>query len=632
MPLFKPQPELSRFSKRYVIMLALIVCVFSIFAVRLYYLQVSHGSEYEALSLANFVDERREVALRGMIFDRNGRLMADNRPSFNLYFTAAYCKKEVFSTTLSRLTEYVGLSELEVDDTREYFRSTMRLKRWLPRLVRRGMSWPELAAVEQHMDLLEGVEVRPETSRAYPGGKLAAHLLGYVGEISPGELKRMKKDGYRQGDMIGKFGIEHYWEEKLRGKNGQVQVVVDSRKQRVPESLARRVLENVQAVEPPHPGNNLVLSLDARLQALAEERFSGTEGAAVALDPRSGFILAMVSKPSFDPNVLSGRVGSRVWNELVTDPDRPLTYRATQQQYPPGSTFKPFTGLAALESGELDETTKQLCTGSLNFGGHIFRCWRAGGHGNVAIHKAIVQSCDVFFYRAGYKAGQDRLAQMCWSFGFGSLTGFDAGEEVPGILPDRTWYRQHTKTGYLPGFVISNSIGQGDVNVTPLQLTLAYAAIANGGTLYRPQVVLRVESPEGKVVRVFEPQARWRVKASAENIEIMQQALEGVVNEPGGTGYYRRPRRVQFRVAGKTGTAQVVKQGQDRGKNLPYDFRDHAVFAAWAPVGDPRIAVVVFNEHGGHGSSGAAPLAMELITYYLEQIEADPIRAEAGKR
>ncbi len=631
MPVFKPQPELQRFSKRYVIMLVLIIFVFSIFGVRLYYLQVSHGSEYEALSLANFVDIRREVAIRGMIFDRNGRLLADNRPSFNLYFTAAYCKKEAFEKTLARLTEYVGLSELEVDDTREYFRTTTRLKRWVPRLVRRSMSWPELAAVEQHMDLLEGVEVRPETSRAYPGGKLAAHLLGYVSEISPAELKNHKDEGYRQGDIIGKFGLERYWERKLRGRNGQVQVVVDSRKQRVPESLARRVLKNVEAVDAPIPGNNLVLSLDARLQALAEERFPGTEGAAVALDPRSGFILALVSKPEFDPNVLSGRVGARVWNELITDPDRPLTDRATQQQYPPGSTFKPFTGLAALESGALDENTKQLCTGSLNFGGHIFRCWRAGGHGNIAIHKAIVQSCDVFFYRAGYKTGQDSLAQMAWSFGFGSLTGFDAGEEVPGILPDRTWYRQHTKTGYLPGFILSNSIGQGDVNVTPLQLALAYAAIANGGTLYRPQLVLRLESPEGKVLKVFEPQARWRVKASEENIGIMQRALEGVVNEPGGTGYYRRPRRVQFHVAGKTGTAQVVKQGQDRGKNLPYDFRDHAVFAAYAPVDNPRIAVAVINEHGGHGSSGAAPLAMELITYYLEQIETDPSRDEAGE-
>jgi penicillin-binding protein 2 len=622
------QQELSRYKGRYVIMLFMITLVFIVFAGRLYCLQVSHGEEYRSLSLRNFVSARREVPLRGMIFDRAGSLLVDNRPSFNAYFTPAFCKQDAFEPTLTRLTEYLGLSDIEKEQTEEAYRNTKRLDRFLPVLVRRDISWSELAAVEQHLDLLEGVEVRPETRRAYPHETLAAHMLGYVGEINSRELKRLKAKKYRQGDMIGKKGVELAWEKKLRGTPGVIQVVVDSRGQRVPDSVAQEVLKGLPQAERAVPGDNLILSLDARLQALAEKRFPGIEGAAVAVDPKTGFILAILSRPSFDPNLLSGRLSPRWWNELILDPDRPLTNRVTQQHYPPGSTFKPFTGLAALEKGALTETDKLTCTGAMRYGSALFRCWRRGGHGRLSIHRAIVQSCDVFFYRTGLKAGLDAIAEMSRSFGFGSISGFDSAREVPGIMPNKLWYQKHTKTGFLPGFTISDSIGQGDVNVTPLQLAMAYAAIGNGGTLYKPQIVLRVESPTGEVVKTFEPIVRGKAKVSPEYLKIMQDALEGVCNEPGGTGYYRRPRGVSFKVAGKTGTAQVVKQGDDRGRNLPYDFRDHAWFAAYAPADDPRIAVVVVNEHGGHGSSGAAPLAMELITYFLEQIEVADLNTE----
>ncbi len=628
MAFYSRQQEITSYKGRYVIMLFLITVVFIVFAGRLYCLQVSHGEEYRSLSLSNFVSVRREVPLRGMIFDRSGTLLVDNRPSFNVYFTPAFCKREAFEPTLTRLTEFLGLSDIEKEQTEETYRNTERLDRFLPVLVRRDVSWSELAAVEQHLDLLEGVEVRPETRRAYPHETLAAHLMGYVGEINPKELERLKPEGYRQGDMIGKKGVELAWEKELRGVPGVTQVVVDARGQRVPDSVAAEVLKGLPEVERAVPGNNLILSLDARLQALAEKRFPGIEGAAVAVDPRTGFILAMISRPSFDPNLLSGRLSPRWWNELILDPDRPLTNRATQQHYPPGSTFKPFTGLAALHKEALTETDKLVCTGAMRFGSALFRCWRRGGHGHLAIRRAIVQSCDVFFYRAGLKAGLDAIAEMAKSFGFGSVSGFDSAREVPGIMPNKLWYQKHTKTGFLPGFTVSDSIGQGDVNVTPLQLAVAYATIGNGGTLYKPQIVLRVESPTGEVIETFEPVKRGKVQASPEHLAIMQDALRGVCNEPGGTAYYRRPRGVSFQVAGKTGTAQVVKQGDDRGRDLPYDFRDHAWFAAYAPAEDPRIAVAVVNEHGGHGSSGAAPLAMELITYFLEQIEAEDLRAE----
>jgi len=619
--LFAPeQADLTRFKARFVWALLLMALAFLVLAARLYQVQLLEGARYLELSWANFVSVRREVALRGMIYDRAGRLLADNRPAFNLYFTPAFCSREALEPTLERLTEFLGLTDEELDRIRAAYSGAQRLDRFLPLAVRRGMSWGELAAVEQHMALLEGVEVRPETERGYPEGALAAHLLGYVGEVSPAELARLKEVGYLQGDVLGKAGVEKAFEESLRGRNGRLKVVVDARGQRVPEAQAQEILRTQPEVEPAEPGHNLVLSLDARLQALAEARFPGREGAVAAVDTRTGFVLALMSKPAFDPNLVSGRTDPRTWRALVEDLDKPLSNRATQQHFPPGSTFKPFTGLAALGLDDFTPTSREVCTGAMRFGDHVFRCWRGGGHGAIELHRAVVQSCDVYFYRAGIRAGMDRLAQMAWSFGFGSPTGFEACQEVPGIMPDRAWYEKNTRTGFLPGFVVSDAIGQGDVNVTPLQLVLAYAAIANGGLLWRPQVVLRAERAAGGLVRAFSPELRRRVAAPPEHLALMAEALAGVVNEPGGTAYWRRPQKVSFRVAGKTGTAQVVKQGADRGRSLPYEFQDHAWFVGWAPAEAPLIAVVVLNEHAGHGGSAAAPLVMELLTYYLEHL------------
>jgi penicillin-binding protein 2 len=616
--------EPTRHKARHIWLLALMTLALAGLAVKLYKVQIVDGAAYLELSWSNFVSVRRQEALRGMIFDRHGRLLADNQPSFNLYFTPAFCRPEAFEPTLARLTELVGLREEEIARAREAFARARRLDRFLPLVLRRDMSWSELAQVEQHLVQLEGVEVRPETQRGYPEGGLAAHTLGYVGEVSPAELQRLKARGYQQGDLIGKAGIEAAWEESLRGQDGRQRVVVDSRGQRLPEERAREILATQPGVEPAQPGHNLILSLDARLQALAEKRFPGREGAVVALDPRTGFLLALMSKPAFDPNLVAGRTNPRVWKGLVEDLDRPLSNRATQQHFPPGSTFKPFTGLAAMSLEEFNPGARETCSGVMRFGDHPFRCWRGAGHGPIEMHRAVVQSCDVYFYRAGIRAGQDRLAQTCWSFGFGELTGLRAAQEVPGIMPDRAWYARHTRTGFLPGFVVSNSIGQGDVNVTPLQLALAYAAIANGGRLWRPQAVLRLERPDGALVSAFQPESRREVAASAEHLKLMREALTGVVNEPGGTAYWRRPQKVAFRVAGKTGTAQVVKQGADRGRNLPYEFQDHAWFVGWAPAEEPVIVVVVLNEHGGHGGSAAAPLVMELITFYLEHLGEAP--------
>ncbi len=626
MPLFTHQPDSSRFKNRYIVMVVVIAVALTTLFGRLYYLQIVHGEEYQILSRDNFVSDHRIRAERGMIYDRHHVLVADNRPSFNLYFTPAFCRAEAFELTLGRLTEYLGLAKSEVDKTREVYWNARRLDRFRPMLVRQDMTWEDLVMIKQHLDVLDGIEVQSETRRQYTHGTEAAHLLGYVGEISKDELQQQweadqgSEDQYQQGDSIGKSGVEKGWESKLRGSAGIQQVVVDARGQRVPEKQAKVVLGGEAMKQSPVPGANLILSLDTRLQALAEERFPGSEGAVVALDPNTGFILAMVSRPVFDPNQITSRVSVRWWNDLIADPHKPLLNRALQQHYAPGSTFKPFTALAGLISGAITPNTIQSCNGSFQFGDHIFRCWRPGGHGGLELHRALVQSCDVFFYRTGSKAGIDVIAEVAKSFGLGSISGFDSGQEVPGIIPNREWYQYNTRTGFLPGFTISDAIGQGDVNVTPLQMAIAYAAIANGGTVYRPQIVLRVEESDGTVTTV-EPEIRFKVKASAEQLQVVADGLAGVVNDPTGTAYWHRPQKVSFRAAGKTGTAQVVAQGADRGKILPYEMRDHAWFVSWAPVDRPRIVVAVVNEHGGHGSSAAAPLALELITYYLEQLE-----------
>jgi penicillin-binding protein 2 len=601
-------------------MLAMIFLAFTVLVVRLYALQVVHGREYGELSMDNFVSERRIVAMRGMIYDRNGVLLADNKPSFELLLTPAFCPEKDFESVLSRLTEYLGLSIEEIEETRLRYESAHNLSRFVPFVVRSNMAWAELAMVEQNMDRLAGVEVHSTTRRAYPHKHLAAHLLGYVGQISPSGLARRKPEGYRQGDVVGKTGIEMAWEKRLRGTNGRRRVVVNARGQRMPDALAQKIFDGDGIKLPAEPGQNLILSLDARLQDLAEKRFPGREGAVVAVDPRDGFILAIASKPAFDLNLLSGRISPQLWQDMILDVDKPLTNRATHQHYPPGSTFKPVTALAALESGVLGPESKEICTGAVRFGDHNFRCWRSGGHGAISLHRAIVQSCDSYFYRAGMKAGLNAIAKMARSFGFGRVSGFRSCREVPGIMPDLAWYEKHSRWGFTPGMTLSDAIGQGDVNATPIQMALAYAALANGGTLYRPQIVRRAETPTGEVIIHYPPVVRGLVRAKKENLALLVHALAGVVNEPGGTAYYRRPRNVQFQAAGKTGTAQVVKQGTDRGRNLPYDFKDHAWFVGWAPVDSPKIVVAVINEHGGHGSSGAAPLVMELMTFYLEQL------------
>jgi penicillin-binding protein 2 len=377
-----------------------------------------------------------------------------------------------------------------------------------------------------------------------------------------------------------------------------------------------RVLGKIDPVS----GYNLILTIDAYVQKVAWEAMEGRTGAVVAMDPRDGAIYAMVSSPGFDPNLFNGGISSENWNILSRDPRHPMEQRAISGQYPPGSTYKLIVAAAALEEGLITPTKSVLCTGSFELGNRSYRCWQKHGHGMVNLHRAIVESCDVYFYTVGKMLGVDKIAWYAKKFGFGTLTGIDLPREKAGIIPTREWKMARFKQPWQLGETISVSIGQGFNSVTPLQLVSAYSALANGGTVYRPQIVKRIETPDGRIVKVMKPERKETLPLSKKTIELLKIGLWGVVNEKGGTGSALR--RPEQDVCGKTGTAQVIglpsAERARRAVQSARIYQDHALFTCFAPCNSPEIAVAVIVEHGGHGGSTAAPIARKVVDAYYE--------------
>jgi penicillin-binding protein 2 len=449
---------------------------------------------------------------------------------------------------------------------------------------------------------------------------MAAHLLGYVGEISQQELGA--RQGYRMGDLIGKGGAERYWENYLRGIDGGQQVEVDA----VGRKL--RVLSEVEET----PGNTLVLTVDRDLQLAAERALEDREGAIVALDTRTGDVLAMVSRPAFDPNIFARGIRAAEWRGLLENRKRPLNSKAVQGTYPPGSTFKMVMAAAALEEGVINPFTTIFCGGGIFFGNRTFRCWRQGGHGNMNVHEALVRSCDVFFYQVGQRLGVDAIAEYAHRFGLGAPTGITLEHESGGIIPSSAWKRQRFGEPWYAGETLSVAIGQGYVTVTPLQMANVMAAIANGGTTYRPQFVKRIESPDGAVVLEQAPVVEHELNFKKSTLLQIRQALSDVVNTSRGTGTKARLATVE--VGGKTGTSQVGKLGAERTKQggMARERKDHAWFVAFAPVGNPEIAVAVLAEHAGeHGGTAAAPIARSVLAHYFNVPDDDPVVRQVGR-
>lgn len=608
------------FRRRTQLLVALVCLVFVFLFVRLSYLQILDGERYTYLSENNRIRLKKVPGTRGMVRDRRGQLMVDSRPSFDLLFVPEDANEP--EQTLRRLARYLGRPE---DELVKPFKDDKYRSPFDEIVLGRDIDWRSVVVVESHQLDLPGVSLRTRPRRNYLDIGMAAHLIGYLGEIGPRQLKTQKANGYSMGDEIGQAGLERRWEEYLRGQAGGQQVEVDALGRRV------RVLHEVEDV----PGYNVVMTLDRDVQNAAQEAMKGKDGAIVALDVRTGAVLAMVSAPQFDPNIFARGVTADEWRGYMNDRAHPMNNRAVQGQYPPGSTFKIVLGLAALEEGAVQADTHLGCGGSFPFGNHVFRDWKKEGHGSVDLRRGIVQSCDVYFYQVGNKLGVDKIAKWARALGLGDKTGIDLDDEKSGLIPDSEWKLKRFKQPWFPGETPSIAIGQGYVTVTPLQMAVMMSAVANGGTVYKPWFVKRVESLDGAVVREYGPQQVRTVTFKPGTLDTVRNALADVVADPQGTGGAAKTPLV--RIAGKTGTAQVteMKGATVKSENLAYLVRDHAWFVSYAPADNPEIAVAVIVEHGGHGGSAAAPLAKKVIETYLAaqgEIQLPPEKEAAEQK
>ena len=618
---------------RAAIMTVVVSVAFLVLTVRLYQLQVLRGDEYKERADENFVKELRVPADRGFILDRNHRVLVDSRPSYDVTLTPYFCGKQC-PDILARLRTLLSLSDEERDRALERLRAARGLERFRPFTVKVDIAREELDIVEANRvpGALSGVDVIPAPHRSYRYGPWAGHLFGYMNEIGADELKKANADIeergegellYQLGDYIGRRGLERRWELRLRGVDGRRRVVVDAKGNAKGGDLEDLIPED-QRFEASRPGQNLVLSLDWRLQEFAEKFFPATAGSVLAMDAKTGFLLALVDRPSPDPNKLAGRISRAELKAIRDDPLRPELFRAIQEHYHPGSTFKVVTSVAALEEGALKPGGTIFCPGHYSLGRHRWRCDKETGHGNVDLEHALGASCDVFYYALGDRLGTDAIAKWGHMLGLGSPTGFDLGGEISGVMPDEAWHDRRVPGGYQRGMALNIAIGQGDVNVTPMQQLVLYGALATG-KVWKPQVVQRIEDPSGETVQEFGPVVKQQIPIKKETREQVMKGLEAAVNEPYGTAYGTRLKDFivdgePLLAAGKTGTAQVVKLGTKRLKasQVTYFERDHAWFASFAPADDPEIVVVVLNEHSGFGASNAAPTAAAIIRYYFQ--------------
>ena len=585
-----------------------IVVVWLILIARLFYLQVLEGDRYRVSAERNSVRTHRVMAPRGMILDRSRSILVDSRPSFDVLVVPHEAGD--LPTTLRRVA---GLIDSRPEPLLEALGRPQGRERFAALPVAHDLSWRSIARVESRLWALEGVLTEASRVRSYPYGSSAAHVLGWLGEIDKEELGGRQFQGYRVGDVIGREGVERLRDRELRGRTGGRNVLVDAH---------GRELERLDAIEA-QAGRNVVLTLDYRLQQAAESALArtGQPGAVVALDPRNGEILVLASLPAFDPNAFAVGIDRPTWERLTANPRTPLHNRALQGQYPPGSTYKVVSALAGLETGVVTPDTTVQCTGSYRLGRRRYRCWRREGHGQVDLHRAIVESCDVYFYTLSQLLGVERLGYYARALGLGAPTGVDLRGEAAGLVPTAAWKEQRFGEPWVLGETVSLAIGQGFNLWTPIQLASTYATIAQGGSRYQPFVVKRIEDSQGNLIEERDPVPQGELAISKPSLDFVRNALRGVVQDPKGTGGVMRRLPGGVEAAAKTGTAQVVAQAQDPPpdeEEIPEEYRDHAWFVTYAPIENPRIVVAVLVEHGGHGGTTAAPIAREVVVEFLE--------------
>lgn len=588
-----------------------VATIFTLVLLRLFSLQVLQGERYRELSEENRIRVEILTAPRGEIRDRKGRLLADSVPSFTVTldpFDKAYTRSPGrLDSTLAALGPILGVDPGELKDKIQRERKVS----FLPIRLKRNVDIQSVAFVSEHRDRLPGVEVESEPLRRYPLGLMASHLLGYVGEISDKELIDPRYSDYLSGDLVGRMGIERKYESSLRGQDGKRFLEVNA--------LGRKA-ELLGDKHPilPRRGTDLTLTIDLDVQRAAEDAFEAdARGAVVALDPRNGEVLALASKPNYDPNEFSTGISQARWDQLSGGGNHPLFNRAIQAAYPPGSTLKPFCALAALECGAITPNTgfAQSCTGEYRFGSRVFGCWKHEGHGRLGMHDAIVRSCDVYFYQLGLRVGLRRLSEFMARLTLSQKTGIDLPQERRGLFPDESWYDKRFGAGrWSRGVTLNVTIGQGEASLTPVKLAQLAAFVANGGTLWRPHLIRSV-SENGLPPSEPPDSLRQVVGVSASNLALVRSAMASVVSDPNGTGGQARLDSIS--VAGKTGTAQ-----NPHGK-------DHALFICFAPVEAPRIAVAVLVENAGHGSTAAAPIARKVLEAFFHPVPAESVAVAA---
>ncbi|MBM4137085.1 MAG: penicillin-binding protein 2, partial [Nitrospira sp.] len=569
-----------------------VIAVFLLLIMRLWQLQILEGSKYKKLSEANRLRIMAIPAPRGIIFDRNGIPLVKN----SSYYCASIIPGEFDNGKVETLAKVIKMPAEEIFDKLH----KKSLSPFVPIKLKQGLPFQEVAYIESRKSDFSGLIIETDISRAYIYGDTGSHFIGYLGKLSPSQSKDPAFEDIPPDAFIGQWGVEKLFDKSLRGVPGKRIIEVDA---------LGRELRMLQE-KPPIKGEDIQLSIDINLQKKAEKAFGDRAGALVAIKPATGEILGMVSKPSFDPNLFTRGISSDDWIALARDKKNPMLNRALQSQYPPGSTFKIVTAIAGLEEGVITPETKVDCRGGISYGIWQFGCWRKGGHGAVSLHRALVESCDVYFYEVGKRLGIDKIYEYATRLGLGKETGIKLGKERQGLVPNTKWKQENKKLPWFLGETFNCAIGQGYVAVTPLQMAVLMSAISNGGNLLMPALI-----------KDYKPESHGNIRIRRETLEIIKKALSGVVNEPGGTGWSSQSHMTK--IGGKTGTAQVVQQ-KDGTRYLPERFRDHAWFVAFAPAEKPEIALAVFVEHGGHGGGAAAPIAKIAIEEYLINSKLNP--------
>ncbi|MHB8828350.1 MAG: penicillin-binding protein 2, partial [Syntrophales bacterium] len=513
--------EPGQLKHKFGVLLIIVAVVLTILALRLWYLQVIKGDDFRQRSENNSLRLRKIKPLRGLIMDRNRKMLTENRPSFNILFIPD--KERDINKSIEKIKWFYSLNSLEFTGKLSI---PDKLKPFVPITIERNATMEKVATVEIHSFELPGVVTEITPVRQYLYGEANAQIIGFTGEASRREIEQNIAGDLSAGDNVGKFGIEKSLDAHLRGESGAEQVEINA-SGKIVRSLGRI---------PPRSGDNVVLNIDLELQKTAWEAVGNRRGAVVALNPKNGEVLTLISSPSFDPNIFTEELSADEWGKLSTDPQHPMENRAIAGQYPPGSTYKPIVAAAALETGTIAPDTSIYCNGAFEFGNHIFHDWKKEGHGNISLHRAIVESCDVYFYNLGKLLGVDVIAEYARGFGLGAPTGIDLPREKSGLVPTKQWKKDRFHAPWHAGETIPLSIGQGFNLVTPLQLANAYAALANGGTLYRPHIVKQIESPDGRILNSYPPEITGVLPVSPTNITHINKGLWGVVNERGGTG------------------------------------------------------------------------------------------------